>query len=381
MVKFQNVRKMYGDEVVIDNLNLEIEEGQLVVLIGPSGCGKTTTLKMINKLIEPSSGSIYIRGEDVTRVNPVELRRKIGYVIQQIGLFPNMTIAQNVEIVPKLLGWPAEKRKARMEELLNMVDMDPGQYAGRYPSELSGGQQQRIGVLRALAAEPPLVLMDEPFGALDPITREALQDEVKRLQKKLKKTIVFVTHDMDEALKIADRIVLMKEGKVVQAASPEELLSNPADDFVVQFIGKHRLASNGSKMEIGNVRDIMRPNPVTITRNTGTAESVALMKRKGVNTLLVVDDEGRLEGKVTIEKIGKLGKGGHSINELIDTDISTIDSSADSREAFDILLSGKQDYIAVVDETNRLKGLVTKTSMVKALAEAVWKDNGNERAN
>lgn len=181
MVRFENVKKVYGSMTIIDNLNLEIKEGQLVVLIGPSGCGKTTTLKMINRLIEPTSGSIFINGEDVTKVNPVELRRKVGYVIQQIGLFPNMTIAQNVEIVPKLLGWPAEKRRERTEQLLSMVDMDPGQYAGRYPSELSGGQQQRIGVLRALAAEPPLVLMDEPFGALDPITREALQDEVKRL--------------------------------------------------------------------------------------------------------------------------------------------------------------------------------------------------------
>lgn len=376
MVRFENVKKMYGEETVIDNLNLEIKEGQLVVLIGPSGCGKTTTLKMINRLIEPSSGSIYINGEDITRVNPVELRRKVGYVIQQIGLFPNMTIAQNVEIVPKLLGWPAEKRKARMEELLNMVDMDPKQYAGRYPSELSGGQQQRIGVLRALAAEPPLVLMDEPFGALDPITREALQDEVKKLQKKLKKTIVFVTHDMDEALKIADVIVLMRKGKIIQAASPEELLSNPADDFVVQFIGKQRLASNPG---LEKVVDIMHPNPVTVSRNTGTAESVALMKRKGVNTLLVVDDEGRLEGKVSIETISKFGKGGHNIHELIDTDISTIGGSANSREAFDILLNGRMDYIAVVDEERRLLGLVTKTSMVKALAEVVWKDDVNAR--
>lgn len=375
MVRFENVKKAYNDVTVIEDLNLHIKEGQLVVLIGPSGCGKTTTLKMINRIIEPTSGSIYIDGEDITKVNPVMLRRKIGYVIQQIGLFPNMTIAQNVEIVPKLLGWPADKRRKRTEELLHMVDMSPEQYADRYPSELSGGQQQRIGVLRALAAEPPLVLMDEPFGALDPITRESLQDEVKRLQKKLKKTIVFVTHDMDEALKIADVIVLMKDGKIVQAASPEELLSNPANDFVAQFIGKHRLNDG---LEIETVEDVMRHDPVTVTKDIGTSESVALMKRKGVNSLLVVDDEGRLEGVVTVDKIRKQGKAGRNISELIDKDIRTIPTNTNAREAFDILIEDKLDYLAVVDDKNKVKGLVTKTSIVKALAEVVWKDNGHE---
>jgi osmoprotectant transport system ATP-binding protein len=375
LVRFENVKKAYNDVTVIEDLNLHIKEGQLVVLIGPSGCGKTTTLKMINRIIEPTSGSIYIDGEDITKVNPVMLRRKIGYVIQQIGLFPNMTIAQNVEIVPKLLGWPADKRRKRTEELLHMVDMSPEQYADRYPSELSGGQQQRIGVLRALAAEPPLVLMDEPFGALDPITRESLQDEVKRLQKKLKKTIVFVTHDMDEALKIADVIVLMKDGKIVQAASPEELLSNPANDFVAQFIGKHRLNDG---LEIETVEDVMRHDPVTVTKDIGTSESVALMKRKGVNSLLVVDDEGRLEGVVTVDKIRKQGKAGRNISELIDKDIRTIPTNTNAREAFDILIEDKLDYLAVVDDKNKVKGLVTKTSIVKALAEVVWKDNGHE---
>jgi osmoprotectant transport system ATP-binding protein len=375
LVRFENVKKAYNDVTVIEDLNLHIKEGQLVVLIGPSGCGKTTTLKMINRIIEPTSGSIYIDGEDITKVNPVMLRRKIGYVIQQIGLFPNMTIAQNVEIIPKLLGWPADKRRKRTEELLHMVDMSPEQYADRYPSELSGGQQQRIGVLRALAAEPPLVLMDEPFGALDPITRESLQDEVKRLQKKLKKTIVFVTHDMDEALKIADVIVLMKDGKIVQAASPEELLSNPANDFVAQFIGKHRLNDG---LEIETVEDVMRHDPVTVTKDIGTSESVALMKRKGVNSLLVVDDEGRLEGVVTVDKIRKQGKAGRNISELIDKDIRTIPTNTNAREAFDILIEDKLDYLAVVDDKNKVKGLVTKTSIVKALAEVVWKDNGHE---
>lgn len=375
MVKFENVKKVYTDVTVIENLNLEIKEGQLVVLIGPSGCGKTTTLKMINRIIEPTSGSIYINGEDITKVNPVQLRRNIGYVIQQIGLFPNMTIAQNVEIVPKLLGWPLDKRRKRTEELLHMVDMDPELYANRYPTELSGGQQQRIGVLRALAAEPPLVLMDEPFGALDPITRESLQDEVKKLQKKLKKTIVFVTHDMDEALKIADMIVLMRDGKIVQAAPPEELLSNPADDFVAEFIGKHRLNVG---IEIETVEDVMKPNPVTVTGDKGTSESIALMKRKGVNSLLVVDDEDRLQGVVTVDNIRKHGKAGRSIAELVEKGVQTVKENMDAREAFDMLIDQKLDYLVVIDEDRKPQGLVTKTSMVKALAEVVWKDSDNE---
>lgn len=375
MVRLEHIKKYYNNTAVIEDMNLEINEGQLVVLIGPSGCGKTTTLKMINRIIEPTSGTIYINGEDITKVDPVKLRRSIGYVIQQIGLFPNMTIAQNVEIVPKLLKWDSEKRKKRTEELMHMVDMDPAIYADRYPAELSGGQQQRIGVLRALAAEPPLVLMDEPFGALDPITKEALQDEVKRLQKKLKKTIVFVTHDIDEALKLGDRIIIMKDGRVIQDASPEELLSKPADDFVSRFIGKHRLSN---AMEINKVGDFMRTNPVTITRDKGTNESIALMKRKGVNSLLVVNEDGLLEGIVTIENIREHGKSGKSIGDFIETDVHTVSEDTDAKMAFDSLIDNKLEYLIVVDENNKVKGLVTKTSIVKALAEVIWKDNEDE---
>lgn len=242
MVRFENVSMAYGENEVLKNLNLHIEEGQLVVLIGPSGCGKTTTLQLINRLLKAAEGKVYVNGKDISTSDPVELRRSIGYVIQEIGLFPHMTIRQNIEIVPKLLGWEEKRRRVRSNELIKLVDMDDS-YLDKYPEELSGGQQQRIGLLRALAAEPPIILMDEPFGALDPITRDALQDEIMALQKKLKKTIVFVTHDMDEALKIADQIVLMKDGEVVQAASPEEMLRNPANDFVEKFIGPHRMAA------------------------------------------------------------------------------------------------------------------------------------------
>ena len=219
MIQFQNVCKSYGKTPVLKNVSFTIPDGQFVILIGPSGCGKTTTMKMINRLLEPDSGSILIDGKDIRASDKVSLRRHIGYVIQQIGLFPNMTVAQNICVVPKLLKFDRTRCEDIVRELLQMVDMES--YADKYPSELSGGQQQRIGVLRALAASPPVVLMDEPFSALDPMTRESLQDEVKNLQQKLNKTIVFVSHDMDEALKLADIIIFMAGGEVVQMASPE----------------------------------------------------------------------------------------------------------------------------------------------------------------
>jgi osmoprotectant transport system ATP-binding protein len=374
VVKFKNVVKTYGNLVAVKNLDLEIPEGELVVLIGPSGCGKTTTLKMVNRLIEPTSGSIFIRDRNVMDLNPVALRREIGYVIQQIGLFPNMTIEQNIDVVPRLLGWPAEKRKRRVYELLEMVGMEPDIYAPRYPNELSGGQQQRIGVLRALAAEPPLILMDEPFGALDPIARESLQDELKSLHSRLNKTTIFVTHDMDEALKLADRVVVMNQGEVVQVATPETLLRKPANDFVASFIGKNRL--NGESLQ--SVVEIMLPDPVTVYPQMGLAEGLALMKRKKVDTVLVVDGERKLVGSVAVETLDRERKRAKTIGEIMDQDppLATIRSQASAKEAFDVIVGEKLKYLPVVDEKDVLVGLVTRNSMVDALASAVWGDEG-----
>jgi osmoprotectant transport system ATP-binding protein len=374
LIRLQNISKVYNKSAVIKDLSLEIAEGKFVVLIGPSGCGKTTTLKMINRLIEPTSGSIFINGADITRINPVLLRRQIGYVIQQIGLFPNMTIAQNIEIVPKLLKWPKGKRRERTRELLQLVDMSADDYMDRYPGELSGGQQQRIGVLRALAVEPPIILMDEPFGALDPITRETLQDELKKLQKRLNKTVVFVTHDMDEALKMADMIVLMRDGDIIQTAAPEELLTNPANDFVAEFIGKHRFKTG---LDVETVADVMKSNPVVVTKQKGIAESISLMKQKAVDTLIVVDQENKLEGVVTIEKISAYGKSGRSISNLVDPDIPTARVNSNAKSAFENLIHGNFKFIVAVDDENTVRGIVTKTSMVRALAEVVWKGNEN----
>lgn len=370
MIQFKDVSMSYGDNEVIHHLNLEIEEGKLVVFIGPSGCGKTTTLQLINRLLSPSSGQILIDGVDIQSIDPVTLRRSIGYVIQEIGLFPHMTIEQNIEIVPKLLKWPEEKRKARTRELMDLVEMDPDTYLSRYPSGLSGGQQQRIGLLRALAVQPPIILMDEPFGALDPITRDSLQEEIKKLQKKLKKTIVFVTHDMDEAIKIADKIVLMKDGQVVQAASPDELLSDPANEFVEQFVGKHRLY-NGA---IDTVADVMRSKVFKVPADSGLAQSITLMERKQVSSLLVVDEEDRLLGSIGIEDVMERAKPGMTVSGMKLTDIPAISPTAPAKEAFDRLIEDKLDILAVVDEERHVLGVVTKTSMVKSLAHAVWRE-------
>lgn len=368
MIVFENVSKVYGNNAVVNDINFDVRSGEFLALIGPSGCGKTTSLKMINRLVEPSSGRVLVRGKDVMELSAVALRREIGYVIQQVGLFPNMTIEENVDLVPRLLGWEKEKRALRVRELLAMVDMDPEVYASRYPNELSGGQQQRIGVLRALAAEPPIILMDEPFGALDPITRENLQDELKNLQSKLHKTIVFVTHDMDEALKLADRIAIMKDGIIVQMDTPERILRSPADQFVLEFIGKYRSTGNG----LETVETIMRTNPVVVSPERGRAETLALMKRKGVNTVLVVDEDNRLLGVVTVETLDRKGKHVESIGELVDIELAVVSAGSSARDAFDILINNKLEYLPVVDGERHVLGLVTKTSMVNALAGAVW---------
>lgn len=369
MIKFENVYKRYGKVTIIDDLNLEIKQGQFVVLIGPSGCGKTTTLKMINRLIKPDSGKIFVNDEDISKANPVDLRRKIGYVIQQIGLFPNMTVEQNIVAVPKLLKYPKEKCKEIVLELLELVDMSYEEYAHKYPSELSGGQQQRIGVLRALAASPPIVLMDEPFGALDPITREVLQEEIKSIQKKLNKTVIFVTHDMDEALRMADTIVFMDEGKILQMASPEEMLQNPADDIVKGFMGKR--LQNGDYENL-SAADIMRENVLRVSDKKMTLECVDLMNRRQVNTLIVVDDDKKYLGIVSIDDIKKHGKAGKPVGEFINSDAKVVSADSPAQEAFESLVDAPHGYVIVKNVDNTIAGLITKTSMVRAMAEAMW---------
>lgn len=370
MLTFEDVTKIYeGGKKAVKNLNLQIDKGEFVVLIGPSGCGKTTTMKMINRLIETTEGNIFIEGENVRDKNVVELRRFIGYVIQQIGLFPHMTIEENISLVPKLLNWPEQQRKLRAKELLELVDMDPD-YLKSYPHELSGGQQQRIGVLRALAADPPLILMDEPFGALDPITRDGLQDEFINLQQSLGKTIVFVTHDMDEAIKLADRIVIMKEGEIVQVGTPEEILRAPANEFVEEFIGKHRLIE--SRPTLRTVEQIMNREPIAITKNQTLSEAIKIMKEKRVDSLLVIDRHRIFEGIIDIEMIEKYRKKRGYVKEVMETNVHKVKQHSLLRDTVRKILRNGKRYVPVVDEANRLTGIVTRASLANIVYDSIW---------
>ena len=369
MIQFEHVNKSYGKTPILKDLTFTIPDGQFVILIGPSGCGKTTTLKTINRLIEPDSGTVLIDGQDIHSQDKVTLRRHIGYVIQQIGLFPNMTVAQNICVVPRLLKYDKAKCDDIVQDLLKMVGME--QYADKYPSELSGGQQQRIGVLRALAASPPIVLMDEPFSALDPMTREVLQDEVKNIQQKLGKTIVFVSHDMGEALKLADIIIFMDQGQVVQMASPEEMLEHPANDLVRNFLGKHTPeTATPSKVE-----HFMRTNILTVKRNRGVLECAERMARGSVDTLLVTDEEKRYLGTVSIGDIRHWGRELTSIEPLIRQTARTARVGDDARESFDYLLDSGANYVVVLNADDTIAGIVTKTSVARSVAENLWGDS------
>lgn len=297
MIKFENVSKKYEDgSTAVDSLNLEIKQGEFFVMIGPSGCGKTTTLKMVNRLIPLSDGTIFINGKKISEYDIHELRWNIGYVLQQIALFPHMTIEENISIVPELKKWSREKTKKRVIELLDMVGLEPATYLKRKPIELSGGQQQRIGVIRALAADPKIILMDEPFSALDPISREKLQEDMITLQKNIKKTIVFVTHDRQEALKLADRICVMKDGEVVQLGTPNEIVSNPTSDFVREFIGNQHVNLKATlKLE-----EIVQP---IIEENLSQAASCMIPVSTSLEEIL---DKLTNQEQLTVEKNGEM---------------------------------------------------------------------------
>lgn len=366
MIQFEHVTKSYGKTPVLKDLNFTIPDGQFVVLIGPSGCGKTTTLKTINRLIDIDSGTISIDGHDIRSSDKVELRRHIGYVIQQIGLFPNMTVAQNICVVPRLLKYDKARCDEIVREMLKLVNMED--YADKYPSELSGGQQQRIGVLRALAASPPIVLMDEPFSALDPMTRETLQDEVKNIQQKLNKTIVFVSHDMGEALKLADIIIFMASGEVVQMASPEEMLEHPATDQVRNFLGKHSPETPAPS----TVEHFMRTNLVTVKKNRGVLECAERMARSSVDSLLVTDEEKHYVGTISIADIRRWGRELTSIEPMVRQTARTVRVGDDAKESFDYLLESGANYVVVLNEDDTIAGIVTKTSVARSVAENLW---------
>lgn len=376
MISFKNVTKKFGEQIAVDNLTIDLPSSEITVLIGPSGCGKTTTLRMINRLIEPTEGVIYINGTDISKVDPVELRRNIGYVIQQIALFPHMTIAQNVGLVPYLKNWPEAKRKERIEELLEMVGMPPSKFYSRYPDELSGGQQQRIGVARALAADPDIILMDEPFGALDPITRATLQDELLDMQDKLGKTIVFVTHDMDEALKLANKIAIMKDGKVLQYDTPEQLLKNPAHGFVEEFIGRDRLLK---RPELIKVKDIMITEPVTILPERTLTQALEKMRREKVDSLMVVDRSEKFIGLVTANDVLQSFDKVEKISEIVKTEVYYVNEDANVSQVLSIMAQKQVGYVPVVSSDNKLVGLVTRSSLVNVLGATANRGKGEDK--
>jgi osmoprotectant transport system ATP-binding protein len=289
----------------VDHLTLDVPEGSTVALIGPSGCGKTTTMRMINRLIEPTEGRIFVNGENVTKADPVKLRRHIGYVIQNVGLFPHMTIAENIAAVPNLLSWDRPRIARRTDELLDLVGLDPKEMLKRYPRQLSGGQRQRIGVARALAADPSVLLMDEPFGAIDPIARTRLQDEFRQILKRVRKTVVLVTHDLDEAIRLGDRIAIMRAGKIVQYDAPDAILSHPADDFVANFVGIDRAIK---RLSLFSVADAMRPGvpsspAASVAASANLRDALSLMVAANSDVLSVVDGGGIVTGQLTRDAI------------------------------------------------------------------------------
>lgn len=365
MIEFRNISKSYQSAKVLKDVSLTIDGGNLTVIIGVSGCGKTTMLKMINRLIRPTSGDIFIDGENIAGKDVITLRRGIGYVIQQTGLFPHMTVRENIEIIPRLSRTDPEKIKRKTLDLMDMVGMDPAVYLDRYPTELSGGQQQRIGVARAFATDPEIILMDEPFSALDPITRSQLQDELAALQEKLKKTIVFVTHDMDEAVKIADRICIMNDGRVLQHGTPEEILKNPCSDFVADFVGKNRIWSSP---EMIRAEDIMIENPVCCPETLPALKCVERMRLTKVDSLLVTDRGGRLLGVIRAKDLRNVGDAGIPAKQLMKTDFPTAAPGDSLVDVLSVVDRNDVSNLPVVNREGRLLGLITKSSLVTTMS-------------
>jgi osmoprotectant transport system ATP-binding protein len=365
-ILLDGVTKQYSGQSrpAVDNVTMEIPAGEIVMLVGPSGCGKTTTMKMINRLIEPTSGRIFIGDDDVTKRDPDELRRHIGYVIQGAGLFPHLTVRDNISIVPRLLKWDKERISARVDELLDLVNLEPAQYRDRYPRELSGGQQQRIGVARALAADPPVLLMDEPFGAVDPITRQRLQDELLRLQEELRKTIVFVTHDFDEAVKLGDRIAILQIGsEIVQYDTPEQILNNPANDFVRSFVG-HGAALK--QLTLTRVRDVELHAAAVARIGGDPAEATRAARAIGREHVIVLDDQDRPQRWLSVEELQE-----PSALERVtrDEQLEMVSLASTLNDALDSMLTSSHGVVVVTGRRNVYQGVIRVETIMDAMAE------------
>ena len=375
MIRLEELTKRYPGQadVAVDNVTMEIPEGEIVVLVGPSGCGKTTTLKMINRLIEPSSGRIFLEDEDVTDVDADRLRRRIGYVIQQIGLFPHRTTAENIGTVPQLLGWPAERIRSRVAELMGLVGL-PDELADRYPHQLSGGQRQRVGVARALAVDPPVMLMDEPFGAVDPINRERLQNEFLRLQAELGKTILFVTHDIDEAIKMGDRVAVFREGRLVQCSIPDDLLAAPKDAFVESFLGEDRALK---RLNLVKVREIVSDDIGTVTPADTLETALARIDDFGYQvSILMVNDRGQPAGIVS-RSVARTTKG--YCRDHFQGVPAVIGLDDDLRKAASLMFAHDTTWLPCVDDAGRVCGQITQRAMTRHLGARFRPHQGEPR--
>ncbi|HTK45850.1 MAG TPA: ABC transporter ATP-binding protein [Patescibacteria group bacterium] len=380
-VVFEQASKRYpgtgaGNPGAVEDLSLEVPAGKICVLVGPSGCGKTTSLKMVNRLIEPTSGRILIGDTDVARRDVIELRRSIGYVIQQVGLFPHQTVGENVATVPRLLGWEPARRRARAEELLDLVGLDPSRYAARYPAALSGGERQRVGVARAIAADPPVLLMDEPFGAVDPIVRERLQNELLRLQENLAKTIIFVTHDIDEAIKMGDLVAVMQVGgHLAQFGPPDEILSNPASDFVARFVGADR---GLKRLSLSRVADLELRRPAAVRLGADAAVARRALEGDPPRYVLLLDEADRPLGWVAEGAIP--GDGALLDEELAVPASPLLDSRTTLKDALSMLLDADVQVGLVVDRKGALQGMVTADSIAEFMRDGSRASDQERRA-
>lgn len=370
MIELKNVSKSFKNKKVLENISLEIQTGEFFVIIGSSGCGKTTLLKSINKLHNIDGGDIIINGSSVSNLKPTDLPRKIGYVVQEGGLFPHLTIADNIALTLNIIGESKEKISNRVDEMLQMVNLEPDMYRNLYPSQLSGGQRQRVGVARAFAADPEIILMDEPFSALDPVTRNELQDEVFKLQKRFNKTIIFVTHDMDEAIKLASRICIIQNGSVIQCDTPENILKYPANNYVEEFVGKNKLWSNP---EFVKASDIMLKKPYEISKERTVVQAIQIMRNYSIESILVTE-EGKLLGILYLEDI--IDKENHTGTieeyvskeypyEFVDTNLRKIITT------FNYNMSG---IIPVIDHSNYVQGYLTKGALLSSLSRQFTSD-------
>ncbi|MFD0857851.1 ABC transporter ATP-binding protein [Roseovarius aquimarinus] len=372
MIRLEKLTKIFdtpnGQVVAARDVDMEVPEGEICVLLGPSGCGKTTALKMINRLVSPTSGKIFIDGEDTSKLNDVQLRRNIGYVIQQIGLFPNMTIEENICVVPKLLGWDRAKATSRAKELLDLVGLDANLFMKRFPKELSGGQQQRVGVIRALAADPPVMLMDEPFGAIDPINREVIQDEFLKMQAEIKKTIMFVSHDIDEAVKMGDKIAIFREGMIEQYDSPDTVLAHPVNAFVADFVGADRTLK---RLRLVSVEEVADPNAPTVSRHSKAKDVLSAVQQSIARVAVVIDSDHKPLGYVTADMLeGARG----NVGDLAKPLPAVVPFRADLRAVVSEMFAHDIMWLTAVDDAGRFVGVVTQPAVTGALGETYRAD-------